>query len=592
MTSALSKAVDKVRSSKITPRRPRKAAESSLSTIASGGGDALSLSTWGSQGIQNRNSQIYAQLRNWIYVCSRAVAQRVAGQAVCAGVVTNADQNPDSRASRLSQKEFERSSGKTFGRRVKLTESQEVEVFQEHGVLDFLAQPNHVQRETEFLHVSALNLLLTGECYWIVGENGDGELESWAVPTTWITPEHKGSLFSGYRLKIPNSSGEGIPLESSQVARTYFPDPADPKRALAPALTQWSAIRIDDRIQGSQEQMFERGIFPNVAITVGQTRGPDGKPTGKRPILKGHQRRQIIRAVRQVWNETVNAGDPAIIDGLIESIHKLQTSPQEMDWMESGEQVKKRIFQAFHVNPIVVGEIAGVNRAQAAVADAQFCSMAVNPIISALTKTATSFFGPRFEENKRLLVWIEQCAPLDESLELQKWNAARDRNDVSRNEYRAQVLGIAPLDDKAVSRSPLMEDASGLTSTAGIVAQVNAGQMDPEQGSLIIQEFLGLDKKLADDIAGVGIERPDPVPAVPAIPPDPDPDAELLDDDEDLEMASYGDMVKMVADSFRADPQPLSRDGVKRVAATSADELEGRMSHSLARFFPGGDQEG
>jgi phage portal protein BeeE len=53
-----------------------------------------------------------------------------------------------------------------------------------------------------------------------------------------------------------------------------------------------------------------------------------------------------------------------------------------VDFLESGQSTKSRIFQSFGVNPIIVGEIAGANRAYAAVAEAVFCSNVINPLAS------------------------------------------------------------------------------------------------------------------------------------------------------------------------------------------------------------------
>ena len=335
-----------------------------------------------------RNREAYGHFRSWVYVCVDAIARRLAGQDLMAGEIEGAEANPENdRARRLNHKSKklvyppERGLAVPKSTLKYVGQNQQLSVFESHPALDLLARPNAVQRKFEFLYMSAANLLLTGECYWVgmggsEAEGEDGEV--WAVPTAWMTPIHDGNLFSSYKLQV---SGQAVAkdIPADMVARTYFADPADLKSAYSPLRAILQAIRVDDYIQESQEQMFERGINPNLIVTVGRVRGEDGTLTDRRPVLSGPNRRQIIRAIREIWNQTVSTGDPAILDGLIESVHKLHNTPQEMDWPGSGEIVKKRVMQGFKVNPIVVGEVTAGNRAQAIEAEKNFCSNAVNP---------------------------------------------------------------------------------------------------------------------------------------------------------------------------------------------------------------------
>ena len=57
--------------------------------------------------------------------------------------------------------------------------------------------------------------------------------------------------------------------------------------------------------------------------------------------------------------------------GPLRTFEPSRNKPTEMDFLDSGNgHQESRIFQAFGVNPIIVGEIQGANRAQAAVAEA------------------------------------------------------------------------------------------------------------------------------------------------------------------------------------------------------------------------------
>lgn len=343
--------------------------------------DNLGSSGIGGLAREAQSREAYSQFKLWVHASINVIARKVAGQSIMAGEQVGAEENPE-RAARMAMKEYaQRQSlhcGKIKRQRDYLPASLRqavdfgnLEVLEQHPVLDHLARPNPVQRRAEFLYFSVANLLITGECYWVGGEVGDGEFEVWAIPTPWVTPKHKGGVFTGYDIQLGSHIERDVDPES--VARTFIPDPADPKGAFSPLRAILSPVRVDAALVQSQEDMFERGINPNLIVTVGQSRGPDGKPTGRRPKLQGHQRRSFIRAIRAIWNEAVSAGEPAIVDGLIESVHKLHNTPREMDWMDSGKVVKDRVLQAYGVNPINLGQIDGANRAQAVEAEKSLC---------------------------------------------------------------------------------------------------------------------------------------------------------------------------------------------------------------------------
>jgi hypothetical protein len=299
--------------------------------------------------------------------------------------------------------------------------------------------------------------------------------------------------------------------------------------------------------------MFDRGIFPNVVLTVGDRRNADGTPGGK-PTLTGPQRRQTIRAIREVWGATTSNGDPAIIDGLIAGIHKLNNMPAEMDWLNSGEQVKKRIFQAFHVNPIVVGEVTGANRAQAAVAEQSFLSTVVNPLGDGVTVVLNDFVAPLFGGGKgdekakkkdkpagktKLYLWIEEGQPLDDDLKLRKFQIGRQNNDVTRNEFRTEVLALPPIEDEEeVKRVPLLDTVGGGQVIVQVLSAVGMGTMGPQSAVEAFKLLFEMDDAQAEALVGdtgdLALLAP-PAPAIGGAPPGRDTPPPDDDDEEDEE---------------------------------------------------------
>lgn len=478
-----------------------------------------------------KDRESYNLFRNWVYTAVNLISKRLASQPVRAGELVNAPENPERHAVAALKNQLLRN---TLPSRVyqKAVVDQELEMLPTHPVIDAICRPNPVQKKFEFLYFSAANLLITGQAYWIGGAVRDKEgdrIEMWAIPSSWVRPIHEDGLFSRYKI-TPAGQTEGFELGPENVARTYFPDPSDPKEALSPLRGILSAVRTDDYIQTSQQQMFERGLNPNLIVTMAKERHQDG--VDRRPILTGAQRRQFIRGIREMWSRQVNAGDPAILDGLIESVHKMHMTPQEMDFLASSDLVKRRIFQAFGVNPITAGETVGANRAQATEAEKATCQNAINPIIDAISETMTDFLGPMYESPKRLIVWIEPCEPKDPDLEIKKWQIALTNGVVKNDEFRVHMLGLEVGED-VVERNVLLSTVGGMTGSVQILTAMGQGFIGRDAARNMLQLFLELDEDIAEGL--VGDEFTEEAPALPAPkPPAEEPEDAIAEDAEEI----------------------------------------------------------
>lgn len=535
--------------------------------------------------------EAYNLFRHWVYVCVNAIGRRLAGQPIGAGSREGASPNPD-RSQTYQIKQAIRRRKLPPAMREKLTDSENLEILDDHGSLDLLANPNPVQGKFEFLYMSAIQILITGEAYWVGGVRSDSEgnlkPEIWAVPTSWLEPVHKGGYFTGYLLKTKPGQDKEIPAEN--VARTYFCDPADIKKAYAPLKACISAVRTDDNIQGSQEESFARGPWPNVVITVGKQRGPQGMLTDRRPVLMGQHRRQFIRAIKSIWQETVGQGDPAIIDGLIESIHKLQYTPQEMDWPQSGEIVKRRIMQTYGVNPITVGEIVGANRAQAYEARKQTADMAINPLADAFSETLTQWIGPWYESPERLLLWVEPYEPIDPELDLKRWAEGLKSNSVTNDEFRANQLGLPPLERE--EKNALLSTVGGMTGAVNVLNSMASGGISAETAAQLFVLFFDIPLERAVEIIGEQEEKPPPPPSNQP-PPPPSGGGDDEGGDEDLDDEGDNDLNEDLESNQRGmktrtgRPARLSRRGLEQSITKQQTDSLGDLGRAAARHFRG-----
>jgi phage portal protein BeeE len=494
----------------------------------------------------------YKYFRHWVFVCIDKIAGTLAGQPWRAAELTNAPDNPERTPQDLWLK--------NVPQRIqnKATSAEELQVLPSHPVIDLLDQPNGHQHSYEFLYFTVANLELVGVAYWILGTDDDGSSERlFAVPATWMKYNRKQDI---YKLKVPGNF-EGVPIPPECVGKVHFPNPSDPLSHYSPLNACLSAIKTDDYIQTSQHQSYEKGIHPNLIVSVGKTPG-----TQERPVLTGAQRRQFIRAIRELMNQSISVGDPAIVDGMIDSITKLQTSPQEMDWPASGEIVKKRIVQTYGINPYVFGEISGVNRAQASVAKDQFYETIINPLAGSISNAMTSFLGPKYETPKRLIVYLEEAKAIDREQRLREWSTMRRTDDVTQEEYRAAILGLGPLEERE-DPSSLLSLVGGLTGITSLQSQVAQGLIGADEAIALLVRILRVSEEDARAIIGAGpqprFELPEPEPQQALPPPieeeeeedEPDDDKSLLDDHIKRFSKAEEDMGQSLARYFCRQPE-------------------------------------
>lgn len=506
----------------------------------------------------------YNQFKRWTYVAISAIARRMSGFEFCAASIKNAAENQVRGVKSYQWRERRR--GENFRRRLLSpvqvaalpmsvrrllggtlkTPASDIEVLDQHDVLDILQKPNHVQKKQEFIFNIVANLYLTGES-WLIGGESDGRITIWAIPSHWVIPEHNGGLFTGYRLQA-YGSGSGVEVPAGGITRMYFPDPSDPTKVISPVHANIQAILTDESLQTAHKQSFDQGIFPKIAISIGPNIDHTGKPLKTKPVLDADQREQLMSAVQSVWMAGAGDGLPAILDGLIDDIKPLQTSPVEMDYLNSSELIKSRIFQAFGLNPIIVGEITASNKAQALVAERNFSRNVLQPIADTIGTTLTDWVGPWFDKPKRLVVYMDKDEPADEDLTVKKWQHAVDSDLVSEDEYRVEMLGLDPMTDeeKAADRSKMLDSPQVWNQVQLTVQAIGVGKLSYDAGVAQVVAFcrvsedqarkmLGKEPTQEEIDANIEANKPPVLPAGDQLPPadEPDDEDEPVDEEAD-----------------------------------------------------------
>ncbi|WP_439629140.1 phage portal protein [Gemmata sp.] len=431
-------------------------------------GDVMSRSTaMGAIGLASaKMTQAREQERHnfaWVHAAVRVIAQRIAGQPVrVAKRVTAAPaplRTPDGRGLRTLSRPWVRAAP-PFVKQM----SSRLELLDEHPLLTAIENPNPYLTGSGLLYVTAFQLELTGQSFWWMRDGDGGDLgtglEIWPLPASWVKPNHDKKPFSSYTV-TPLYSGEEFTVPGDEVCRLHYPDPSDPIfGAYSPLQGNATAVTTDEHIQAAQMRHFVNGVFPAFAFIVGRSPDVNGQP-GDRPMLTKEQRAQLSVAVKQTYRGVGNAGEPLILDQLIQDVKRISNTAEEMDFMNSSGLVKDRITQGFGVNPISMGQVEGANRASSATADDHLCKSCVNPKITFISQCLTQWVAPRFGD---AVAFIEEAKASDPDQERLDRDQLIKAGAMTKNELR-QALGMEPRDDGdeliEPGQPPLTLDAGG-----------------------------------------------------------------------------------------------------------------------------------
>lgn len=326
---------------------------------------------------------------------------------------------------------------------VKKIDDQNVELFDTHPILDLFegshVQPNKYMSVWDLLYCTAYSLEAVGEAIWWCDFNGESK-SIWYWPRSWIRPiPYNGDAYGLWKIDIPGVPSDAFPpISGDDIIPFRYPNPADPTRSHSPTAAQSRSINTDDQIQDTQLASMKNAMRPSLGVVIGDVLpSPNGGQV--KPELTAEQRKQIIEALRLAYRGAMHTGDPIILDGLISDIKQIFASPGELDYPNSSTIVRDRIRQGYGVNPFIMGQVEGSNRATAHVAMESHYSLKVNPICTLISKQLTRRIGPRFAaEGEKLLVWLTHAVSSDEDLVIRQVDSLSRASFIRPSEARAK----------------------------------------------------------------------------------------------------------------------------------------------------------
>jgi len=416
------------------------------------GGSAVSSLAAGSTGGQSfgedRSAQSakaqYDRNTSWTYAAVRPIMNRVAAQPVrVARIVSKDDKGAMSRRqlSAVPQgvKDY---AAKTF----MVPNSSSLEILDQHPFLDAIHDPNGMMTRYSLMATLAASLQLAGKSYWWITKSARHEARNdiWSLPAHWVTPNHTSGFRAGWTVK-PSGSQDSFVVNGDSMAFFNYPKVSDPFGSYSPVEAGARDILINEALKESQHRSFSNDIVPGLAITLGDTAiGADGKKA--KPMAEEHQIAQLESRINQLYRGPGNSRKFILLDRLIDNVERISTNPNEMDYQDSGKMAKKAIMQIFGVNEIIAGEIEGANRASAVVADDNFLANVINPLLSLITEILNKTVLPLYKRGEENIVaWVEEGTATDPTERRADWQLGYTMRAVTRDEYRADVLGLPPL---------------------------------------------------------------------------------------------------------------------------------------------------
>ncbi|QDU24033.1 phage portal protein [Urbifossiella limnaea] len=382
----------------LVPKAPRSA---TLTTYMGTGGFGMS-PTWNDVDTARFNT-------GWVFACVRAIADRIAGQPIRVGRVTSTPRRGSGRRGGPG-------TVKAASAAPPWMRAGSVEELDAHPLLDALHDPNPYLVPYSLIGLTIASLRLAGVGFWWIDRERDGTTRIWYLPAGWVTEDPDATVPLSKFIVRPAHSADEFHLDATELIRFSTPDPANPFDNLSPLKAGLAAVQTDREIQTAQLLAFRNGVLGGTLVTVGQLpeaggAGAVGDPDG-RPLLTRHQRNTLAQRIQEAYAGSANTGQPIILDALIRDVRKLSDSPAEMDFGGSSGITKERVTQLFGVNPIILGQVEGANRASATVADEHFCFTTLAPLCVLIGQTLTKWFRVHHDD-PGLVVWVEPPRPRD-----------------------------------------------------------------------------------------------------------------------------------------------------------------------------------
>jgi len=288
-------------------------------------------------------------------------------------------------------------------------------------------------------------LELTGNAYWVIYRDEQGTpIELWTLPPQYMhVVASETTIVSHYTYK---RGGKVVTLPKQDVIHLLYPNPTSQYYGAGPLQAAAYAVDTIDDVKNAQTRSMRRAMLPGLLISV------DGE-------LPESESLRLRTQLDELYSGTDKSGR-ALILGESMRAAPFTVSPREMDFLETTRLSREEILGIFGVPPACCGNLDKVPLASAYAALQIFEEMTLKPkarlIEDQLNQDLLEPNWPGY------VLRYEEVVRSDRDFDLKEANAAFDRGNMTRNEYRAAIRELPPI------LGPQGEERTQTTSTTSV----------------------------------------------------------------------------------------------------------------------------
>jgi phage portal protein BeeE len=307
-----------------------------------------------------------------------------------------------------------------------------------HPLVKLLAKPNARDWWGVLVWETHLYWQLTGRFYWWLVPNGLGlPVEIHCVPTDMVLPEfdNQGTQI-GWKLQRPGTVAP-LPVPLNEIVEGKFPSPLGKLEAQSPS--QAGDLWIDNAASLEESRGFSmrNSVRPSVLLSLDATHKGVSEEVLDR--LKEKFSRKVLGISR--------SGEPLVSPPGV-TVTPWGTTPKEMDFPESSDQLRDAILALRGVPKALAGMSHDLNKASIEGAEVVFCDYTINPLAALFGGFISAYVASRFDP--RIVVWFDDVKPRDATQEREEWKLDFGMGAASPDERRS-YRGQEPWGVKGVS---------------------------------------------------------------------------------------------------------------------------------------------
>lgn len=317
----------------------------------------------------------------------------------------------------------------------------EITEVNEHPVIELMNRPNPYMTKRDFVYMLSASLLLAGEGPIRLRRTGKNQsqppTELWPLQPANVVIK-VGVTADGYEMPVeydytiadPNGGIKKIELQPWEVIMMKTVNPNNLWRGLGVVEAAARTIDILD-----YSEMWNLNFFQNSAIPAA--------------VLYTDQKLQkdVLERLKNNWNSEFRTYKNNFRTAILEQglkIEKLQSTMQDMDFLEQQKFLRDKLMAMFKTTKIALGIVEDVNRANAEASEYVFTKHNIKPKMQQFVDVLNEFLLPLYDPTGELFFDFEDPLPEDRTAKVSEWSQLVDKV-YTKNEVR-QEMGLPELD--------------------------------------------------------------------------------------------------------------------------------------------------